>query len=257
MGAKRDHAIALYMEGIRDGNAREAVSRYTGDRYTQHSTGVADGIEGFVAFFEDFLERTPDRDIRVLRAIEDGPHVFLHVYQNLNGGTAEWVTTDFFDTDANDKIVEHWDVIAAFCERTPSGHSAIDGATVIEDLGQTERNKRIVRNMVEGVLVDGRGGAALDALVVDDIIQHDEVLSDGLTAYAVHVTGPNPPLVYDEVVLLVGEGNFVATLCKARLHGVETAQVDLYRLRNGKVAERWSNTEPVPPREEWANGGKF
>jgi len=62
MTAKLDNAIALYMEGIRDGNARQAVETYTGDRYTQHSTGVRDGVEGFVEFFEPFIERNPSRD---------------------------------------------------------------------------------------------------------------------------------------------------------------------------------------------------
>ena len=59
-----ENAKALYLEGIRDGRARKAVETYTGDRYTQHSTGVADGVEGFVAFFEPFIERNPQRDIR-------------------------------------------------------------------------------------------------------------------------------------------------------------------------------------------------
>ena len=45
------HAMGLYLEGIRDGNMREALDEHTGDRYTQHSTGVADGKEGFSAFF--------------------------------------------------------------------------------------------------------------------------------------------------------------------------------------------------------------
>jgi len=44
-----------------------------------------------------------------LRALEDGQYVFLHVFQSLNNGEAEWVTTDFFDTDEDGKIVEHWD----------------------------------------------------------------------------------------------------------------------------------------------------
>ena len=52
MGKKLENAKALYYEGIRDGNVREAVTKYTGERYTQHSTGVRDGIEGFVEFFE-------------------------------------------------------------------------------------------------------------------------------------------------------------------------------------------------------------
>jgi len=59
------------------------------------------------------------------------------------------------------------------------------------------------------------------------------------------------------VVLLVGQGNFVATLCKAARKGQPFAQVDIYRLEDGKIVEHWDNAEPVPPEEEWANSGKF
>ena len=69
MSASKDNALGLYMEGIRDGNALEALNKYTGRRYTQHSTGVADGKQGFLDFFTPFLERTPKRDIRVIRLI--------------------------------------------------------------------------------------------------------------------------------------------------------------------------------------------
>ena len=104
MGQKLENAKSLYLEGIRDGNAREAVTKYTGDRYTQHSTGVRDGTEGFVEFFEPFIARNLKRDIQIIRGLEDGQYVFLHVYQSLNDGEAEWVTTDFFDTDDNGRI---------------------------------------------------------------------------------------------------------------------------------------------------------
>ena len=155
MSQKLKHATSLYMEGIRDGNAREAVTKYTGARYTQHSTGVRDGIEGFVAFFEPFIKRNPGRDIRIKRSIVDGQYVFLHAYQNINNGEAQWVTTDFFDTDEDDKIIEHWDVIAPYFEANPSGHSAIDGPTEITDLDKTEENKELVRNLIQDVLMKG------------------------------------------------------------------------------------------------------
>ena len=38
MGKRLENAMNLYMEGIRDGKVREAVTKYTGARYTQHST---------------------------------------------------------------------------------------------------------------------------------------------------------------------------------------------------------------------------
>ncbi len=43
--------------------------------------------------------------------------MFLHVYQDIDHGTAKWVTTDMFDTDANDKLVEHWDNMEAISPR--------------------------------------------------------------------------------------------------------------------------------------------
>src|SRR5882672_3572081 len=75
---KAANARALYLGGIRDAHVREAVTANTGDRYTQHSTGVRDGVEGFVEFFDEFVVRNPKRDIQIVRAIEDGPYVFVH-----------------------------------------------------------------------------------------------------------------------------------------------------------------------------------
>ena len=147
----RDNAIGLYMTGIRDGRPQEALAAHTGARYTQHSTGVADGQAGFIAFFEPFLERNPKRDIQVIRALQDGAHVFVHVYQNLNHGAAEWVTMDFFDSDADGKIVEHWDVIAPHHAETASGRSGIDGPSEITDLDQNRRQQgageRVLRDL--------------------------------------------------------------------------------------------------------------
>lgn len=51
----------------------------------------------------------PERDIKVVRTIEDGNLVFVHVHQYLNGGETQWVTTDTFRADENGRIVEHWD----------------------------------------------------------------------------------------------------------------------------------------------------
>lgn len=61
-------------------------------------------MEGFIQFFEGFLKRTKSRDIRVIRAIEEGRFVFVHVYQDIDNGAAKWVTADLFDTDQNDKL---------------------------------------------------------------------------------------------------------------------------------------------------------
>jgi predicted SnoaL-like aldol condensation-catalyzing enzyme len=247
----------LYLEGIQDGNARETVTKYTGARYTQHSTGVKDGIEGFVEFFEPFIAKNPKRDIQIVRGIEDGQYVFLHVYQSLNDGEAEWVTTDFFDTDEDGKIIEHWDVISAYAAQTPSGHTSTDGPTEINDLDKTEENQQLVRDLILDVLIGEAPEKIDDYISNEQYIQHNAEDPDGLEHFKSLALAEDRTLTYQEIVLLVGQGNFVATLCKASWKGQPLAQVDIFRLEAGKVVEHWDNAEPVPPEDEWVNSGKF
>ncbi len=257
MTTRLENTMNLYLEGIRDGNVREAVTKYTGARYTQHSTGVRDGIEGFVEFFEPFIAKNPKRDIQIVRGIEDGQYVFLHVYQSLNDGEAEWVTTDFFDTDEDGKIIEHWDVISAYAPQTPSGHTSVDGPTEITGLDKTEENKQIVHDLIRDVLVGEAPEKIDDYISSEQYIQHNAEVPDGLEHFKSLALAEDRALIYQEIVLLVGQGNFVATLCKASWKGQPLAQVDIFRLAAGKVVEHWDNAEPVPPEEEWANSGKF
>ena len=258
MSRKIENATSLYMEGIRDGNVREAVTKYTGDRYTQHSTGVRDGVEGFVEFFEPFIARNPLRDIRIVRVLEDGRHLFVHAYQSLNDGAAEWITLDFFDTDDDDRIVEHWDVIAPYAAETLSGHTSVDGPTEIRDLEQTDANKALVRAMITDVLMEGGDPHNVDRYIsADHYVQHNPEVADGLDHFRPLVLAADRSLVYDEIILLVGHGNFVATLCRARWEGAPYAQADLFRIEDGLIVEHWDAAEPIGPEEEWVNSGKF
>ncbi len=258
MSRKIENATSLYMEGIRDGNVREAVTTYTGDRYTQHSTGVRDGVEGFVEFFEPFVARNPLRDIRIVRTLEDGRHLFVHAYQSLNDGEAEWVTLDFFDTDSDDRIIEHWDVIAPYSAETPSGHTSVDGPTEIRDLEQTDGNKALVRAMITDVLMEGGDPHNVGRYIsADHYVQHNREVADGLEQFRPLVLAADRSLVYDKIVLLVGQGNFVATLCRARWEGAPYAQADLFRIEDGLIVEHWDAAEPIGPEEEWVNSGKF
>lgn len=258
MSKKLENARNLYLRGIRDGRFREAVAEYTGERYVQHSTGVKDGRDGFVEFFADFIERNPTRDIRVVRGFEDGRYVLLHVLQSLNGGESQWVTVDFFDTDENDRIVEHWDVIAPYAARTPSGHTSVDGPVELEDPDRTDANKALVRMMIEDVLMRGGSPENTDRYISDEhYIQHNAEVPDGLDHFRKLALDPDRSLVYDEIVLLVGQGNFVGTLCKAAWRGSRYAQADIFRIEEGLIVEHWDAAEPVPPATELVNSGKF
>ncbi|MEM8642404.1 MAG: hypothetical protein AAGG51_26835 [Cyanobacteria bacterium P01_G01_bin.54] len=255
MSAKKDNALGLYLEGIRDGRALKALNKYTGQRYTQHSTGVAHGQQGFLDFFLPFLERNPDREIQIIRAIEEGPYVFCHAFQSLNGGAAKWVTMDLFDTDANDRIIEHWDAIVPYSEDTVSGEDMIAGPTEPEDFEHTAANKAIVKEYTKRVLTEACFDD-IDAFITADLIQHSPKLANGRAALVAALESGNAGRC-EMLFNLIGEGNFVVTYCKTRREAQDYATFALYRLAHGRIVEHWDASEPILPRDQWGNSGKF
>lgn len=258
--SKIEHAKGLYLDGIRDGKIWDALNAHTGDRYTQHSTGVGDGKEGFAKFFEPFLERNPDRDIQVVREIEDGPYVFLHVYQNLGNGAAQWVTGDLFDTDENDKVIEHWDVIQEFASETVSGRTMVDGPSDIEDLHETDANKAKVQKFCDAVLVGGQFDRVTDFISVTQYDQHNPAVGDGLDgfgAWAASLAEQGLAMRYWKVHKLIGQGNFVVTLSHMQMGDSHYCVFDIFRLKEGLIVEHWDIMEKILPPEQWNNQGKF
>lgn len=260
MNRKLENAMNLYLEGIRDGHYVEAITKYTGNRYTQHSTGVKDGKEGFIKFFGSFIKRNPFRDIQIIRKLVDGKYVFLQAFQNINKGESKWVTTDFFETDNEDKIIEHWDVITEYCDETLSGYTSLDGPTQVKDFDKTEENKELVRNLLkDAFMLEGNPDNLERYISKEQYIQHDKKMANGIEAFAKLAKAPDRSLNYQEIVLTVGQGNYVATLSRATCAEgdsvQEICQVDLFRIEKGFVVEHWDNCEPVP--EEQVNSGKF
>ena len=255
MGQGLENVRRIYLEGIAAGNAREAVQKYTGHRYTQHSTGVGNGVEGFLAFFEPFVERNPKRDIEIVRILEDGPWVFCHAYQSLNDGAAQWVTMDMFYTDADGLILEHWDTIAAFVDDTPSGEDVVRGTVDIDTSADTEATKTLVLEYSKQVLQQGDRDR-LSTFVADDLIQHSPSIGAGRHGLADWLAS-SASGSYEMLFNLIGQGDFAVTYGKRHTGDRDVAVFDVYRVADGKIIEHWDNAEAIGPRDSWGNSGKF
>ena len=249
MGQGLDNVRRIYLEGIAGGQARAAVTKYTGHRYTQHSTGVGDGVEGFLAFFEPFVERNPKRDIRIVRIFEDGPWVFCSAYQSLNDGAAEWVTMDMFFTDAEGLILEHWDTIAAYVAKTASGTDMVGGQMDVDQTADTERNKAIVREYTKQVRQEC-DPSKIAQFVWADFVTHAATIPGGQDGLR-HWHASDDAGSYEMLFQIIGQGDVVVT------YGKDIAVFDVYRLHGGRIVEHWMNEEEISPREAWGNSGKF
>ncbi|MEO9485108.1 MAG: nuclear transport factor 2 family protein [Ekhidna sp.] len=103
------NAIAFYKMAY-EGDPRKAVEAYVGNEYIQHNPDVANGLDGFIAYFERMKQEYPDKSIEFVRCIAEGDLVALHTHQTWPGND-QYVTMDFFRFDEKGLICEHWDSI--------------------------------------------------------------------------------------------------------------------------------------------------
>lgn len=109
LSKNKENAIAFYKMAY-EGNPRKAVDLFVGKEYIQHNPDVADGLSGFIEYFQRMKEEYPEKSIDFVRCIAEGNLVALHSHQ-VWPGNDEYVTMDFFRFDENGKICEHWDAI--------------------------------------------------------------------------------------------------------------------------------------------------
>ena len=190
------------------------------DGYIQHNLAYGTGADAFVGSVEYLASADVKTTVNNIRAFEDGDKVFLQTVYNF-AGAGEQVAFDIFRFDENGKIAEHWDNLAALAEPNPSGHTQTDGTMEVTDLDKTEENRELVKNFLYDVM-------------------------QGIS------------MVYDEVHMVLAEGNFVLAVSEGTFGSAPTSYYDLWRVENGKIAEHWDVMETIADQSTWQNqNGKF
>ena len=230
------------------------------DGYIQHNLAYGTGADAFISSVEYLASADVKTTVNNIRAFEDGDKVFLQTIYNF-AGAGEQVAFDIFRFDENGKIAEHWDNLAALAEPNPSGHTQTDGTMEVTDLDKTEENRELVKNFLYDVMQGNNLDKTPDYFDGDNYIQHNSGIADGvsgLNAALGAMAEQGISMVYDEVHMVLAQGNFVLAVSEGTFGGEPTSYYDLWRVENGKIAEHWDVMETIADQSTWQNeNGKF
>jgi len=244
----RQATIAIFRD--RDSTA---IDRFFSEPFVQHDPNLADGLSGLRAFVTG-LANSPTTNVTIYRTVVDGDIVMLHSkYEGWPGFSGPVVAFDLFRFK-DGKIVEHWGGQTPETGHNPSGHTQLDGPTAVVDRKQTEANRTLVRNFKQVVTVELRFDRVDEFIGGDHYIQHASKVGDGTARMKARVSQVEKP--GDTPVLIprryIADGNFVLCLVESRTEP-PTANYDLFRVENGKIAEHWDVLTVIPPRKQWKN----
>lgn len=228
--------------------------------YIQHNLAYGTGADAFVGSVAYLASAPVKTTVNNIRAFEDGDKVFLQTVYNF-AGAGEQVAFDIFRFDADGKIAEHWDNLAAKAEPNPSGHTQVDGYNSLEDLDKTEENRELIKNFLYDVMQGKAPEKTPSYFDGDTYIQHNTGIADGLSGLgaALEALGKQGiQMIYDTVHQVLAEGNYVLAVSEGSFGGAPTSYYDLWRIKDGKIAEHWDVMETIAEKDTWQNqNGKF
>jgi predicted SnoaL-like aldol condensation-catalyzing enzyme len=253
--SKQKQQVKALLKSIETGE-QEPAAVINPTKYIQHNLAVTDGIEGFAVVLKLLPPGTAK--VNTVRVFQDGDYVFAHSDYNFFGPKIGFDVFRFEDG----RIVEHWENLQEKTEaKNPSGHSMTDGPSELEDLDKTDANKRLVRQFVEDILVNGKMEKLAGYFDGDNYVQHNPQIGDGLSGLGKALEAmakAGVTMKYDKVHHVFGEGNFVLVVSEGQFAGKHTSFYDLFRVEQGKIAEHWDTIETIPAKTEWRNSnGKF
>jgi len=222
--------------------------------YIQHNLAYGDGRQAFIDSIAGLAQAPVKTTVKNVRAFEDGDKVFLQNAYNF-AGAGDQVAFDIFRFDNDGKIIEHWDNLADKTPANPSGHTQIDGTLDKKDV-DSEATRTTVKNFINDVLMAKHEEKTPDYFDGDKYIQHNSTIADGLSGLgtALEELGKQGiKMIYDKNYFVLADGDYGLGISSGSFGGKATTYYDLFRLKDGKIAEHWDIMENLIPEADMKN----
>lgn len=236
-----------------------AAKELLADGYIQHNLAYGTGADAFVGAVAYLASAPVKTTVDNVRAFEDGDKVFLQTVYNF-AGAGEQVAFDIFRFDADGKIAEHWDNLAAKADPNPSGHTQIDGTPEKKDVSR-EETRKIVAGFVGDVLRGENPDKLTGYYDGDKYIQHNTAIADGVSGLGAALEAmakQGIQMIYTKTHMVLADGDHALAVSEGTFGDAPTSYYDLFRVENGYIAEHWDVMETIAAEDTWQNqNGKF
>lgn len=247
--ANKKLVVTFYQSLIGDKDIT-AIDKYLASDYITHNPNIVDGSEALKKAFSTDFANAPKIKVDFKHIAADGDFVFLHVKMKKPDGKYEAVA-DVFKV-INNKIVELWDVVQAFPERSENEHPMFDSIQVYtpnkRNAKQEEANKKLVLTFYQKLFGD-KDISAIDTYLSKNYKQHNPAVADGSDALKTAVTKWFAGAKKDKVDVqhLASDGDLVYLHIKNTLiPGKTSAIIGVFRVNNNKIVEHWDVIQEVP-----------
>lgn len=254
-----DLALEVF-DDVRTGSPK-GLDYYSDDAYVQHNLGMSDGKSAVGAFFSgkptgvtvDTHFIMEDDDIVVSVSTYGG------TWGKFVGTNSDQIVFDVFRFK-DGLMVEHWDNLTNVTDPEidkDSGNSQVNNLGKPSDLMSTDKNKELVSDMVNAVLMEGNWSKRGDYFSTE-YIQHSPGVPNGTDWMASFDEGFK---FYKSLEYVHGAGNYVLSMSEGYPDpktGLSTAYYDLFRIEVGLIIEHWDTQQVIPAEKDWANtNGKW
>jgi len=130
---------------------------------------------------------------------------------------------------------------------------ALAGSASSADTGDLDRNKALVKQFFAAV--EGRDKATVERIVREDYIQHMPGIPTGRAAilHYIDMVAPKGLGKMPQFARVIAEGDLVMVHFRREDPNGPVATMEIFRIKDGQIAEHWAVTEPIPPADKARN----
>ena len=174
--------------------------------------------------------------------------MFIQTSHDPCGDQKQWVTMSLTRMEKGGATSVRHQVTSPVRTLTRSNNNVVTGSRNICDLDQTDLNKAVISEFIDVILVKNQIERIGEFMPWGRFIGHNPLMKKGRLGFAEFVETESKhknPMIFHEVLDMVGKGNFVAFFGRVSFRGSPYKVADLFRLENGQIIEHWDVAEKL------------